>query len=379
MSRLGAQGVIGVTVVMRSRLIGLLVGTTMLVTACSGAATPAPTAAPTKAPVASQAAAASPTAKPKAADLAIPKPSGDLTIKIGLPSVLAFATLPIAMTVDRINSQGWKASYVEFTSTSLNTQALVQGDVQFAQAQVLDAARALQASTAGSVGWLGENNGGEFVMIAKASLADCKSLDGKRIGYQGAAAPVTVVTKNWLKACGATGQDVIISGGDNRTIAMEKDQLDATIAQMADWLLLDARAPGKFKLLDTGTTYDITGAHYWVNNAWATKNPDLAVAFFAEILKTFAMIQEDHTIVQPAIIKFIPVFTTNNPTVSLVNTYITSAAIKAWPANGGDTTKVANALTFFTGTGDLKAGLAADTLTNTTVRTKALQLVGQAK
>lgn len=363
----------------RSRFFGFLVAASMVAAACSGAATPAPTAAPTQAPAASTAAAASPTAKPKAADLAIPKPSGDLTVKIGLPSVLAFATLPIAMTVDRLKGQGWNASYVEFTSTSLNTQALVQGDIQFSQAQALDAARALQAGSANSIGWVGENNGGEFVLIAKAALTDCKSLDGKRIGYQGAAAPVTVVTKNFLKACGATGQDVIISGGDNRTIAMEKDQLDATIAQMADWLLLDARSPGKFKLIDTGTTFDITGAHYWVNNAWATKNPEVAAAFYAEILKTFAMIREDKTIVQPAIIKFIPAFTTNNPTVSLVNSYITSTTINAWPADGGTTSKVANAITFFTGTGDLKAGLSADSLVNTAVRTKALQLVGQAK
>jgi len=314
------------------------------------------------------------TSMPAAKDLVIPRPSGDLTVKIGIPSTTSLSTVPLSMTVDRLKAMGWNAALVEFTGSALNTQALGQGDVQFSQGQVLDAARALQKG--GSIAWLAENNGGEFVIMAKSSINGCADLNGKRLGFQGAAAPVTVVTTNWLKTCNATAQVVVITGGENRAVAMEKDQLDAATAQMADWLALKARSGSNFKILDTGTTFDISGAHIWVNKAWAEKNAAIAAAFMAEILKTFRMIREDKAAFKAALLKYVP-GTPANLADGLIDAYIDT--VKSWPVDGGGTAKVALALDFYTKNGDLQAGLTADGLVLTSVRNEALKLAGQAK
>lgn len=359
---------------MRVRTLTVLAAALLAVTACTSAATPAPTPSPTPAATAAPSVQPTATAVPKAADLVIPKPAGNLTVKIGIPSTTSLSTVPLSMTVDRLKAQGWTTSLVEFTGSALNTQALGQGDVQFSQGQVLDAVRALQKG--GPIGWLAENNGGEFVIMAKSTITSCADLNGKRLGFQGAAAPVTVVTTNWLKGCNATAQVVVITGGENRAVAMEKDQLDAATAQMADWLALKARSGSQFRLVDTGTTFDISGAHIWANKTWADANPEIAAAFTAEILKTFRMIREDKALFKAELLKYVP-GTPANLADQLIDAYIET--VKAWPADGGNTAKVATALDFYTKSGDLTAGTTADGLVLTAVRTKALQLAGQAK
>jgi ABC-type nitrate/sulfonate/bicarbonate transport system substrate-binding protein len=69
-------------------------------------------------------------------------------------------------------------SSVEFTRTDLNVQALAQGTIQFANSQVMDPVRATQKGA--KLAFIMENNGGEFLMVAKNDIKDCKDTDGKR-------------------------------------------------------------------------------------------------------------------------------------------------------------------------------------------------------
>ena len=351
----------------------------VLIAACSGAASPSPSSAPSTAASApasaSSGASATPAASMAAKDIVIPKPSGDLTVKIGQPSTTSISTVPLQMTVDRLNSQGWNTQLVAFTATNLNTQALAQAQVQFSEAQVLDAARAIQKG--GQISWVGENNRGEFVIAATNAITDCKQLDGKRLGLAGQAYPVSVVTLGYLKdSCSATPQVLITPDGADRAVAMENGQLDATILQFGDWVELDHRSPGKFHLLDTGGALNITGAELWVNKSWADQHPDLAAAFLAEIFRTFEMIQEDPSVLKAAVEKDLP-GTSPDTLDSLIQQYIDT--VKAWPGNGGDTSPVAATLDYFTKAGELQPGLDANALVDQAVRTKALQLVNESQ
>ena len=157
---------------------------------------------------------------------------------------------------------------------------------------------------------------------------------------------------------------------------MEKGQLDAASFQFADWLTLDARSPGKFHLIDMGETFDTIGFSVWVNSPWASQNRELATAFYAEMLKTNAMIQEDQSILATAMSKYLSSIPAGIQS-SLIQTYLTQ--VHAWPADGGDVQSLVASLAFSTKSGDLKAGLDANALVDQTVRNGALQLVGQAK
>src|ERR671910_3427200 len=107
----------------------------------------------------------------RGAEVEVLKPKGNLGIKLGHPSSLSLYDLPAVLTHERLNRNGWNTSSVEFTRTDLNVQALAQGTIQFANSQVMDPVRATQKGA--KLSFIMENNGGEFLMVAKKDIKDC--------------------------------------------------------------------------------------------------------------------------------------------------------------------------------------------------------------
>src|ERR1044071_9636206 len=177
----------------------------------------------------------------QAAEVSVPKPSGNLTLQIGHPSTISLYDVPSQITHERLNEQGWHIKSVEFTRTYFNTQALAQSTVQIALSQVLDPVRVVQGG--GKLSYIMENNPGEFVLIAKRELKDCKALDGKRFAIHGDTATTSLAAKLWLlNECKINPNVMIVPGGENRVIALQNNQIDGTLVQMGDWLNLDAKA-----------------------------------------------------------------------------------------------------------------------------------------
>ena len=108
----------------------------------------------------------------------------------GHPSTISLYDIPAVLTNERLNKNGWNVKSVEFTRTDLNVQALAQGTIQFANSQVMDPVRAIQKGA--KLSFLMENNGGEFFMIAKNEIKDCKDTDGKRFAIHGEASTTSL-------------------------------------------------------------------------------------------------------------------------------------------------------------------------------------------
>jgi len=308
-----------------------------------------------------------------AADVAVPKPSGNLNLQVGHPSSISLFDVPTVMTHERLNKQGWSIKSVEFTRTDFNTQALAQGTVQLALSQVLDPIRVIQGG--GKVAFLMENNGGEFVLIAKRELKDCKALDAKRFGIHGDTATTSLAAKLWLEnECKVNPNIMVIPGGENRIVALQNNQLDGTIVQMGDWLSLDAQAPGKYHVIDTGGLFNVSGMGLWANSAWLAKNEPVAIAYIAESLKTFRAIHANPKIMEAAVEKYVP-DTPKQAIAPGVKAYL--EIVKAWPQNGGDTVLLEDTIKFFTARGELKPGIDAKQIVNPKSLEGALKIVGK--
>jgi len=192
----------------------------------------------------------------RAAEVEVLKPKGNLEIKLGHPSTISLYDMPVVLTHERLNKNGWNVKSVEFTRTDLNVQALAQGTIQFANSQVMDPVRAIQKGA--KLAFLMENNGGEFLMIAKNEIKDCKDTDGKRFAIHGEAATTSLAAKLWLlNECKVKPNIMVIPGGENRIIALQNNQIDATLVQLGDWLNLDSQAPGRYHIIRTGGLFNI--------------------------------------------------------------------------------------------------------------------------
>ena len=101
----------------------------------------------------------------QAAEVEVLRPKGNLEMKVGTPSSISLYDMPAILPHERLNRNGWNSSTVEFTRTDLNVQALAQGTIQMANSQVMDPVRATLKGA--KLTFIMENNGGEFLMIAK--------------------------------------------------------------------------------------------------------------------------------------------------------------------------------------------------------------------
>jgi NitT/TauT family transport system substrate-binding protein len=300
-------------------------------------------------------------------------PKGDLSFKVGHPSEVSLYDVVTNITSDRLNQQGWKIENVEFARTDLNSQAVAQNRVQIAVSQFLDPLRAIQKG--GKVRYLMENNGGEFVVIARNDIQTCQDIDGKRFGIHGETATSSIVAKNWLiKQCGINPKVLVIPGGDNRAVALRNNQLDAAMVQMSDWLNLDAEVPGKFHLIPTEGVFDISGAGYWGNTDWLEKNREVADAYLGELLKTFRQIHQDPSIAEAAVRKYVP-GTPSQIVAPAIKAYIDT--VKAWPQNGGGTDMLDKAIQYFTSDGELQPGLQLSQVVDSAFLNQALTKVGK--
>lgn len=307
-----------------------------------------------------------------AADMKVLKPSGDLNIKLGHPSTISMYEVPSQMTHERLNKHGWNVKSIEFIRTDLNSQALAQGTVQMAISQILDPLRAIQKG--GKVAFIMENNGGEFVMITPKEIKDCKGIDGKRYSIHGETSTISLASKLWLiDQCKINPKIIIIPGGENRIVALQNNQIDATLVQMADWLNLNAIAPGRFHVIDTGGLFNMAGASWWANTNWLKKNEEVAVAYIAEVLKTHRMIHKNPKSMEAAVLKYIP-DTPKKVIPTAVRTYLDF--VRAWPQNGGDLVILEDTIKFFTKKGELKPGMKTTNFVNSTILKKALNILG---
>ena len=311
-----------------------------------------------------------PSVKPE--DIKVPKPQGNLTLKIGHPSTISFYDVPTQMTHERLKKQGWKVESINFTRTDLNTQALSQGTVQMSIALSIDPLRVVEKG--GRIKWLMENTPGEFVMIAKKEIARCENLTGSRFAIHGETSGTSVAAKRWISdVCKASPTILVLPGGENRIIALRNGQIDATLVQLSDWLNLEAQAPGKFHVIVSGGPFNISGSGLWANSDWLEKNREVATAYVAETLKTFRMINANPKLIEKATPNYVP----DTRPEALPATVKAYRDLGAWPQNGGDASMLEDTIRFFTERGELKPGLDSKQIVNTTILQNALKTIGR--
>lgn len=308
-----------------------------------------------------------------AAEVEVLKPKGNLEIKLGHPSSISLYDMPAVMTRERLNSNGWNVQSVEFTRTDLNVQALAQGTIQIANSQVMDPIRANQKGA--KLVFLMENNGGEFVLVGKNEIKDCKDTDGKRFAIHGEAATTSLAAKLWLlNDCKVKPNIMVIPGGENRIVALQNNQIDATLVQLGDWLNLDAKAPGKYHIIKSGNLFNISGSSFWANVDWLRKNEDVAVAYLAELLRSFRMVHANPKILEPVVAKHLPDMP-KNIIAPAIKGYI--EVVRAWPQNGGDTSILDDTVKFFTDNGELKSAVNTKEIVDAKILAAALSKIGK--
>ncbi|MFC0531640.1 ABC transporter substrate-binding protein [Phytohabitans kaempferiae] len=269
------------------------------------------------------------------------------TIKVGIEAPWDLAYVPTSLAIDKMKAKGYTLEAVQFSEPDAMAQALQSGQIDVA---TNSAGQVLSAIDAGLPvkAFLGLTDP-TFVMVAKAELSTCASLNGKRVAVQGQADFIAASTAQWLaKNCPGTKPDiVVIPGSENRAAALLAGQIDASGLHILRFRQLQKEQPGKFVAIDGfGAPEKVTSGWFYAKTEWLDNNKDLVKTFVDAYSETVDDIYANPESIQDRAVQLIPDV---DPTLlrEVVGEW---AELKAWPAKEGVQRDVFDAtLTFYKG------------------------------
>jgi NitT/TauT family transport system substrate-binding protein len=348
-------------------------GTTAAAAGTTAAGAETTTAAvETTAPAETTAAGADTTAAAAAGE--IPTPEGDLSFKVGFPAAPGFSDLPILMTIDKLNAEGWDISTEVFSDQALQTEALLSDAVQFTSGNPLATLTAIQEGA--PLALVGERSANDWIVVAQEDIQSCEDLAGKQVPYQSEASVSTYMLKTYVQeTCGVEPSYFVLEGSANRAAAMVGGQIDATIVQVEDWLVATQNQDTSAHILADikSTLPELTTATYAVARPWLEENSELLSAFLAHLLVTNREANADlETLRQPALEHL-----EGYDEAALDAVIDAYSGLGIFFEDGGLTEdKVAYSVDFFANTGGLEPGMTVEQAADLGPLTTANQYVG---
>ena len=203
--------------------------------------------------------------------LAVPAAAADAVFGF---SGWAVGYLPTAVAIDRLAELGYDIEVAELGGNSNQLQAAATGAVQItAIAQVMDAIDQGLDSR-----FFLEANSNEFLLVSKADLPSCETLDGRTVGIQSTGSFVGQLAIQWFaQTCpDAKPNMTVIEGSDNRLAALLAGQLDSSVVDLQDWTLLQRERPDAFTVTaDYTQTTPIMRAAFAAPRSFISANPKL--------------------------------------------------------------------------------------------------------
>ena len=302
--------------------------------------------------------AAAPDTTAAAAAGEIPTPEGDLSFKVGFPAAPGFSDLPILMTIDKLNAEGWDISTEVFSDQALQTEALLSDAVQFTSGNPLATLTAIQEGA--PLALVGERSANDWIVVAQEDIQSCEDLAGKQVPYQSEASVSTYMLKTYVEQeCGVEPSYFVLEGSANRAAAMVGGQIDATIVQVEDWLVATQDQDTSAHILADikSTLPELTTATYAVARPWLEENSELLSAFLAHLLVTNREANADlESLRQPALDHL-----EGYDEAALDAVIDAYSGLGIFFEDGGLTEeKVAYSLDFFVNTGGLEPGMTVE-------------------
>ena len=288
----------------------------------------------------------------------IPTPEGDLSFTVGFPAAPGFSDLPILMTIDKLNAEGWDIGTEIFSDQALQTEALLSDAVQFTSGNPLAALTAIQEGA--PLALVGERSANDWIVVAQEDIQSCEDLAGKQVPYQSEASVSTYMLKTYVQeTCGVEPSYFILEGSANRAAAMVGGQIDATIVQVEDWLVAtqDQETTAHILADIKSTLPELTTATYSVARPWLEENTELLSAFLAHLLVTNREANADlESLRQPALD-----YLEGYDEAALDAVIEAYSGLGIFFEDGGLTEeKVAYSLDFFVNTGGLQPGMTVE-------------------
>jgi ABC-type nitrate/sulfonate/bicarbonate transport system substrate-binding protein len=170
-------------------------------------------------------------------------------LTLGFPGGVGPTDIPAILALDSLKADGWDTDYIEFDSPDVQTQALLNNDIQIAS---MGPSTVLAANLAGAdLLMVANNNHIDLLITVGAGIESCGDLDGKIVAYHSDGSTSTAHLRRYLKdTCPeAEPKFMVLSGSANRAAALLNEQISGTVVRLEDWIAATKGNEGKGKVL----------------------------------------------------------------------------------------------------------------------------------
>lgn len=237
------------------------------------------------------------------------KPSAPTgTLRMAFTSVPDFGTIPIPVAAERLKAMGIELKLTFFSGFSPARTALLRGDVELMQLNLNSLITSNQRGA--NLRALVKMKPNEWVLVTPASIRAPADLNGKRVGIHGPATLTDQLVKATIKKYGLKPQVMVVPGSQARIQALLNKQLEATPAEIADFVELSRQKPGEYHaLLDYSKEYPfLTGSTLIARKEFIGKQPALVQVFITTYVKLINDIRKNPESMKQTLKKVVPGF-----------------------------------------------------------------------
>lgn len=199
-------------------------------------------------------------------------------------SSLDFIHLVGLAAFEILEEEGYSVENTFAQEAETAVQALVQGDAQVAVNLGVNVGVPAVDAGANIVDVVATQRP-TWALAARPEFQTMADLEGARIGVHGEASFTRAVSVFFAEEYGYTYEELIIPGSDVRAEAIARGELDASVIDLPDVVLLEATFPDSFHILQTiGEQFpELIEADVWLDATWAEANPEVAT----DVVKAF--------------------------------------------------------------------------------------------
>jgi NitT/TauT family transport system substrate-binding protein len=361
-----------------------LFGVALALAACTAGASPsASTPVTSPAPATSRASApAGPSEAPSAAPSrrAGPPEGQDSEFTVAETAV-GIGSVAFRAAIDSLRDQGYKIETPELAESELVSQGVAAGQFQFGSGANNSALLAMEKG--GKMKFIIDRNSNEWTVVTTQAVNDCAGLVKSRVAIHSPGSVSGAMLRDWVKKTCPDVADqykpIIIAGSQNRAAALQADQIDAAPAELRDWIVLQKTAGDKFKVL-VNFSEDLPDLHptsMYGNTDWMEANPDVVKDLVRAILLQHRRINDEDGYLMSLYQKYLPDEAKEPTAADVVKEYV---ELGLFDKNGGLTAEAVDYTAKFfgpNGTGDLKADMPADQVSDLSYLEDVLAEIGR--
>jgi len=350
---------------------------------CAGAASPTTPASQGASPSAAPSTGdpsdgSSSTAEPSASERVGP-PEGQASEFVVAETAVGIGSVAFRAAIDELRAQGYSIDTPELAESELVTQGVASGQFQIGSGANNSALLVREAGA--PIKFIVDRNANEWTVVTTAEIDDCEELVNSRVAIHSSGSVSGAMIRDWIEQnCpGSEFEPLIIAGSQNRAAALEAGEIDATPAELRDWIVLRETGGDAYKLL-VNFSEELPQLHptsMYGNTEWMEQNPDVVEDLIREILLQNRRINSEEGYLLSLYQEYLPEEAASDTAKTVTDTYV---ELELFDNNGGLTPEaIEYTAAFFgpNGTGDLQEEMPADEIADFSYLENVLDGIGR--